>query len=528
MVAASERHEAQLLDPRPDTAGRIRGDARTMAGLIEQWLESPASKIFLRFLTKRGRNGRRAERLLKAYAGLDVELSLGDRLAGHSMSYLLDRIALGAGIERETIRESLHTGYWRKGLASVLEGVAWRGPQKPFTAYCPFLVVWNFTNTCNLRCRHCYQSASAETMRVEMTTEQALDAVDLMAEEGLAYVAMSGGEPLARPDFFQVAERIVERDMGLSVATNGTLLSEEVVGRLVDVGCELVQVSLDGVRETHDEFRGVRCFDRVVEGISNAAASELGVAVSMAVTRLNLGEVRQVMDLAEGLGADTFMHYNFIPVGRGEGIAEMDISPEEREDLLEALVHESRSRRMNVLSTAPQYSRVCTGHGILSMTHFDTFGAHEGLGEEIRFLAEFVGGCGAGRLYWALQPNGDLTPCVFIPIMLGNITRDGFLDVWRDSPVLKALRDRSGFKGGCESCDHRNVCGGCRARAYGYTGDLTQSDPGCIINAAGSFNIKVNSNKTGGAPQETPLRTPHQGAPGPEGRLNEVISDENR
>ena len=123
VVTASERHEAQLLDPRPDDAGRIRGDARTMAELIEQWLESPASKIFLRFRTRRGRNGRRAEKLLKAYAGLDVELSLGDRLAGHSMSYLLDRIALGAGIERETIRESLHTGYWRKGLASVLEGV---------------------------------------------------------------------------------------------------------------------------------------------------------------------------------------------------------------------------------------------------------------------------------------------------------------------------------------------------------------------------------------------------------------------
>ncbi len=275
--------------------------------------------------------------------------------------------------------------------------------------------------------------------------------------------------------------------MAFSIATNGTLLSRDAVRRLEEAECQFVQVSIDGARESHNGFRGLDCFDGAVRGIRNAVESEMAVGVAMCVTRQNLHEVPEIIDLAEELGADTFMHYNFIPMGRGESIVVQDISPEEREALLEALSSEARTRGINVLSTAPQYSRVCMGEGAVSLTHFDTFGQQESLGDEIGFLADFVGGCGAGRLYLALQPNGDLTPCVFIPIRLGNIMEDDFIEVWKGSEVLNRMRDRGGFKGPCGGCSYRNVCGGCRARAYAYLNDLSESDPGCLLGRAASL-----------------------------------------
>ncbi len=458
------------------------GNAQVVADLTERWIGNPVSRALLRFLTKRGSKGRRADKILRAYAGLEADLSLGDRAAKLILSYLIDSFVEKMDLTQEQVKQQLGQGYWRKGLASVLEGLAWRGPEKPFTSYCPFLVVWNFTNACNLHCKHCYQDAAEELMSRELTTSEALKAVDTMDEAGVAYVAMSGGEPLIRRDFFRVAERIKEREMGFSLATNGTLLSKDTARMLVDLDCLFVQVSLDGMREAHDSFRGARCFDGVVEGIRNAVDSGMTVGVSMAVTKHNINDVGDVIDLTQELGADIFMHYNFIPVGRGMDITDQDISPEEREALLEMMASETHDRPITLLSTAPQYSRICAGHGAISLTHFDTFGQVQGVGEDVQFLAEFVGGCGTGRLYWALQPNGDLTPCVFIPIRLGNIMEDDFIDVWKGSEVLNRIRDRAAFKGNCGVCPSRSICGGCRARAYGYFGDVQEADPGCIFN----------------------------------------------
>jgi radical SAM protein with 4Fe4S-binding SPASM domain len=141
------------------------------------------------------------------------------------------------------------------------------------------------------------------------------------------------------------------------------------------------------------------------------------------------------------------------------------------------------------LSTAPLYSRICAGTGRLSLTHFDTFGQNPELAESAKFLADFVGGCGASRLYCALEPNGDIEPCVFIPIVLGNILHDDLLDIWHNHPVLKTIRNRENFKGHCGICKHRNICGGCRARAFGYFRDLTGFDPGCILNQQVSESV---------------------------------------
>lgn len=453
-----------------------------LAKVVERWLGNPLSRRIIGFCTHRcDKCGRRIELALRRYVGEEVGLCYECSIASRIVGKLLDLVAKKIKIPKEEIQEHIKDFVWRKGLSSVLEGIARYGVQKPFTSYSPFLVVWNFTKGCNLNCKHCYEDAKTPAPD-ELNRSEALAAVDAMGEAGVAFIALSGGEPLTRPDMFDVAQRIKENEIGFAIATNGTMLTRENVKRLSEVACQYIQVSLDGATPaTHNRFRGGDSFEKTVRGIRNAVESGIKVGVTTCITKENIHEIGAIIDLVESLGAQIFMHYNFIPTGRGKEIIDLDISPDEREKLLESLVSQISTRKISLLSTAPQYSRVCSGLGVLSLTHYDTFGQTE-LGEKASFLAEFVGGCGAGRLYIALEPNGDITPCVFIPITLGNIKHDNLLEVWENHPQLKALRDRKSFWGNCGKCEHQNICGGCRARAYAYYHDLTAPDPGCLNN----------------------------------------------
>jgi radical SAM protein with 4Fe4S-binding SPASM domain len=465
-----------------------KAQTEEMASLVETWLGNPATRKVLSKVVAGSDGMQRMERILKSY-GWDTEDDLGlkDRIVGKTVRSIIGQVANKTGITEDDIKSNMKVGYWRKGLVSTLAGIGLWGPQKPFTSYAPFLVVWNSTNACNLHCRHCYQSAISRPTPDELNTAERLKVVDRLADEGVAYISLSGGEPLMRNDFFEVAARICQRDMGLALATNGTMLTAARAKRLAELGCSFVQVSLDGTRQTHDKFRGLDgAFDKTLKGIKNAVDAGLNTEVAMTVTSQNLDEVSEVIDITESLGAGTFMHYNFIPAGRGKEIMNKDLSPQQRESLLEELATEGERRNINVLSTAPQFSRVCMGgrHSISSLTHFDSIGQNKQLADKVEFLAEFVGGCGAGRLYCGLQPNGDIIPCVFLPKTLANIRYNNLVDVWQNSDFLAKMRQRNSFKGQCSECAYLKVCGGCRARAFGYFNDVQGPDPGCIRNAA--------------------------------------------
>jgi radical SAM protein with 4Fe4S-binding SPASM domain len=299
----------------------------------------------------------------------------------------------------------------------------------------------------------------------------------------VAYVALSGGEPLIRPDIFDIIERIRKNGMAFSIATNATLLTPERARRLKELDCLYVQVSVDGATaKTHDWFRGRNSFELTCKGIQNAVEAGIHVGVATTVTQHNYQEVPEIINLAEQLGAKTFMHYNFVPTGRGEDIINLDLTPEQRSELLNMLATESKKRKISLLSTAPHYSKVCieTQAANLAMTHFDNSCITSN--NPLSVLADFVGGCGTGRLYCALDYDGSITPCVFIPIKLGNIRTCSVLDIWHNSEVLKKIRERENFWGACGACTYRNVCGGCRARAYGYFRDLSGPDIGCSLN----------------------------------------------
>ena len=179
------------------------------------------------------------------------------------------------------------------------------------------------------------------------------------------------------------------------------------------------------------------------------------------------------------------MLYNFIPTGRGKFISTNDLTPGEREEVLQMLWNQLRKGgKVNVLSTAPQFARVALEQEIgynkkIVPTHF----ANPELSGRLVNLAEFIGGCGCGRFYCAIRANGDIEPCVFFPLKIGNIRDDDFEQLWRTNTILTELRNKDLLEGNCGECEYRYFCGGCRARAYGYTGNYLAPDPGCIRNS---------------------------------------------
>jgi len=390
-------------------------------------------------------------------------------------------------MRREKVEKLLADPYARRAITNITKSFSCYGIKKPLSIYAPFLVVWDFTHSCNLSCKHCY-SNSGVPAQDELTTEEALNAVDQLADFGVTALAFSGGEPLTRKDFFEVASHAVQSGLYVSVATNGTLLTVENVKKLKQARINYVEVSIDGATSrTHDEFRGVPgSFEKAIAGLRNCTEADLCACIATTATKSNLEEIPRILDLAERVGAERFTYFNFVPTGRGRDLSHQDLAPEEREKLMLLLLDRmSKGFRVTILTTAPQLARValqCQGIGkeiTMSMAHMQTVK----VSKKAVPLADFIGGCGAGRLYCSLSPQGDVHPCVFLPIRVGNLKTEKFGDIWLNSKLFNTLRDRSNLRGPCGICDFKYVCGGCRARAAAYHDDLLSSDPGCILSS---------------------------------------------
>jgi radical SAM protein with 4Fe4S-binding SPASM domain len=304
-------------------------------------------------------------------------------------------------------------------------------------------------------------------------------------------LALSGGEPTISKDLVPVIERARSYGMHVTIATNGTTMTPEFAARLATAGLRYVEISLDSVDPArHDAFRGTPgLWKRTVAGarvVKNTPGLRLGIA--MCVHQGNFHEVPDMLRFAEeDLGAECFAHFNFIPVGRGLKMVNGDITPRQREQLL-AILNEKmqagskKPGSMGIISTAPQLGRVCLAgaaiDGKAACSH-----AGSGSGVKARVVAKYLGGCGAGRTYICVEPNGDITPCVYIPHrVMGNVRNAPLMDIYRNSVFWEVLNDRGHRLHHCEVCAFKNYCSGCRARADAYFGQLHAGDPGCIFN----------------------------------------------
>ena len=316
--------------------------------------------------------------------------------------------------------------------------------------YVPLVLSWNVTLRCNLKCSHCYINSNETNLVDELSTDAAKMLIHQITEVSRPLLILSGGEPLLREDIYEIIRYGADRGLRIGMGSNGMLIDNEVARKLKDAGMWTVAISLDSsIPERHDEFRGVKgCWEHAVNAIKCLKKVGIHVQVNSTVTRQNYDEVDDIMALAEDLGVDNFHLFFLVPTGRGSDIE--DITPRMYEDMITSTLDNITKYKLNVKpSCAPQFMRVAKDQGV-DMSHW-------------------VRGCMAGLYYCRIYPSGEVTPCPYMPISLGNIRERSFKDIWFNSDVFKALRDFDQLKGKCGLCEHRDVCGGCRARAYGVT-----------------------------------------------------------
>ena len=319
--------------------------------------------------------------------------------------------------------------------------------------FVPLVLSWNVTRECNLKCPHCYINATDKTPINELSTEEAKNLIDQICEVSKPLLILSGGEPLLRKDIYELVRYGASKGLKMGLGSNGSLIDEATAKKLEEAGIETVSISLDShVPEQHDAFRGVKgSWEKAVNAIKALRENGVLVQVNTTVTQQNYGQIDDIMSLAEKLGVENFHLFFLVPTGRGVKIE--DLSPAKYEEMIRTTFGKAARHKLNVRpSCAPQFMRIA---------------------KDMRLnMSRWIRGCIAGLYYCRVYPNGDITPCPYLPIKLGNIREKTFKEIWYNSEMFKTLRDFDTLKGKCGKCEHRTICGGCRARAYGLSSDF--------------------------------------------------------
>jgi len=373
------------------------------------------------------------------------------------------------------------------------------------------LVFWEVTKGCNLRCIHCRASATELSSPSDLDTKTALGIIDQIAEAASPILVLSGGEPLYRSDIFQLARYATDQGLRVALATNGTLVTREVARMIVDSGVKRVSISLDGADAlTHDAFRGIPgAFDAAVYGLRNLKSLGMSVQINMTIARHNARQLPQVLTMAKSLGADALHTFLLVPVGCGVDIAtEQMVAPEEYEEMLNWFYDRSLEGEIELKATcAPHYFRVARQRRVADRKAAQMVAAHApaidhsnigptdmimpgGTGISLKPAGHPGGhpsdmnaatkGCLAGTGVCFISHEGEVFPCGYLPVIAGDLRKQRFADVWRNSVVFNELRETGNLKGKCGCCEFRNVCMGCRARAFAATGDYLDEEPFCV------------------------------------------------
>jgi len=342
----------------------------------------------------------------------------------------------------------------------------------------PYLVSYAITRKCNLNCKHCYSDAADSPARDELSTVEAKGLLDDLSKWGIKLLIFDGGEPLCREDFFEIAKYASEKGMRTVVGSNGLLIDTKTADRMKNAGVQAIQISIDGAKPaTHDSFRGEDgAFDKAMQGVEACKKAGLPFQLGMVIRRQSLPEISDMLRLAVESGANAAELFDLVQVPRvrRECLDEI-LSKSERKNVMELLAESQRDCPIVIrLPGCPMYPLILKQRNI-QPKHFP---AHL-----LRRIPYYDRGCAAGMPsgYVTILPNGDVIPCMLLQVKLGNIREESIIRIWEDSPVLAKLRSRELLEGECGKCIHRDVCAGCRGRAYEETGNMLASDPGCWI-----------------------------------------------
>ncbi|MHB8859453.1 MAG: heme b synthase [Thermoleophilia bacterium] len=346
---------------------------------------------------------------------------------------------------------------------------------KPGEQPAPRLVAWEVTRRCNLSCRHCRAAANKGPYPGELSTEKAFQIIDEIAAVGSPIVILTGGDPMLRENVFEIARYGTEKGLKMVMSPCGTLLNEENARRLKESGIDRISLSVDGATaETHDAFRRVPgAFAEVMEGIEAAKKAGLEFQINTTVTKVNLAELPDILQLAIDLGAVAFHPFLLVPTGRAKDeLADQELSPSQYEETLNWVYDQRETVPLNFKPTcAPHYYRILRqrAHAEGKKVTVETHG-----------MDAMSKGCLGGQGFCFISYKGEVQICGFLDVKCGDLNEQSFGDVWHNSPVFREMRDLEGYHGRCGYCEYRRFCGGCRARAYEVTGDYLAEEPYCV------------------------------------------------
>ena len=374
-------------------------------------------------------------------------------------------------------------------------------PEQPLS-----VVAWETTRRCPLKCRHCRGSARDVPYAGELTTDEGKQLLTSIASRAKPILIFTGGEPMARPDIYELARTATALGLRAVMSPCGPLLTPDSVQQLRAAGIKRISISLDGATaQTHDAFRGEPgIFDAALRGLHCAVAGGLEFQINSTVTRLNIGELPQIAELAIKLGAAALDFFFLVPTGRGAGLRDVALSPEEYESALEWIARSAATAPIRIKTTcAPHYVRIA--RRVWKQT---------GAPPTRPGMPPPVNGCMAARGFVFVSHIGELQPCGLFDRPCGNL-RDHTLDFWDiydHSPIFRDLRSPDAYHGKCGACEYRFSCGGCRARALAATGDYLDPEPGCAYQPGQDPTIE--NGQISGHPETSQL----EGAPTPHPR----------
>lgn len=351
----------------------------------------------------------------------------------------------------------------------------------------PFTVAWEVTRACALSCIHCRASAIPQRDPRELTTAEAFAVVDQVVAAGRPILVITGGDPLMRPDLFEIVEYAVGRDLRVALSPSATArCTREAIQRARDAGISRVHISLDGAdAESHDRFRGVRgSFARTLRIISDLRELDISIQIGTTVCRNSLDQLQEIADLVYQSGAVMWSLFFLVPTGRGQ-VTDM-VSPRDAEAVLNWLYDFSEEAPFDVRTTAGMHYRRVAVQRRQAAQVAGAPSVVSGAGFTSDLLGLSVRGVNDGDGFAFIDHLGNVCPSGFLQISAGNVREQSLRDIYRWSPLFQNLRDRSLLRGNCGLCEYRDLCGGSRARAYAVFGDYLATDPSCAWTPAGT------------------------------------------
>ncbi len=346
------------------------------------------------------------------------------------------------------------------------------------------VVVWNATRKCNLKCVHCYAHATDVSTEDELTTTEGRALIDDLAGFGVPVLLFSGGEPLVRKDLPELAAYAVEKGMRAVISTNGTLITPALAKTLKEIGLSYVGISLDGMREVNDRFRGVKgAFDKALKGIENSQAAGIKVGLRFTINKANVREIPGIFDLLEEKDIPRVCFYHLVYAGRGSDLVEQDLTHEETRKAVDMIIERTRDLHQR---GKPKEVLTVDNHADGPYVYLRLLKEDPERAKEVYELLQMNEGNNTGRGIGCVSWNGEVHPDQFWRhYSFGNVRQRPFSEIWSDTSdlLMARLKDKKPHvKGRCASCRWLDICAGnFRVRAEAVTGDLWAPDPACYL-----------------------------------------------